>query len=296
MPVAHLGEICALLAPLAWSTALILYKRTDAPAASMNLFKNALAVGLLSLTLLAIGGGFPDDRSASDWVRLVVSALLGLALADTLLFEGLRRAGASRIAIVDTIYAPVVVVLSWLLLAETVTPAFLFGAAAIVAGLALATIRRGALRTETPEQWIGMAYGLGAIVCTALAVVLVKPVLERSELVEVTWTRLVIGVVGQAIWLRWRGGLGEALVAFRPAPLWRTLVPAAFIGTYLSLLLWLGGFKWADASVAAALNQMATVYILVQARVLLGEVLRPAQVVGALTAAGGAVWIVLSRL
>ena len=41
---------------------------------------------------------------------------------------------------------------------------------------------------------------------------------------------------------------------------------------------------------------MATVYVLVLARVVLGETLRPAQLAGTLLAAAGALWIVLSRL
>ena len=60
-------------------------------------------------------------------------------------------------------------------------------------------------------------------------------------------------------------------------------------------MLWLGGFKWGQAAVASVLNQMATVYMLVLARVFLGERLRKRQVVGAIVAAGGALWIVWSK-
>jgi drug/metabolite transporter (DMT)-like permease len=60
-------------------------------------------------------------------------------------------------------------------------------------------------------------------------------------------------------------------------------------------LLWLGGFKWAPASVAAVLNQMATVYILVLARIFLKETIRPQQALGALLAAAGALFIILTR-
>lgn len=295
MPFPYAGEIFALLAPLAWSTAMILYKRTDAPAVSINLFKNVLAVVLLGLTLLAMREPFPVDRSWSDWGRLALSGLLGLAIADTLLFMGLAKVGASKIAIVDTVYAPVVVILSFLVLDEVPTPAFLLGAAAVVVGIGLATIRKGALNVEARAEWLGMGLAGLAVTSTACAVVLAKPVLERSGLVEVTATRLAFGVLGQLVWLSGTGKWAEAGSAFRPGPVWRTLLPAAVIGTYISMMLWLGGYKWADASVAAVLNQMATVYILVMARVFLGESLRPAQAAGALVAASGAAWIVLSR-
>lgn len=292
---AILGPLFALLAPAAWSTAVILYKRTHAPAAGINLFKNSLAVALLCLTVLATGDFPPPDRSAEDWARLIVSGFLGLSFADMLFFEGLRRVDAAKMAIVDTVYSPAVVLLSWLVLGEHLSSAFAVGAGLVFAGLALATVRPGALRVENTDEWRGLAYGGVAIASTALAVVLAKPVLERSSLIEVTLIRLSVGVAGQLVWTAARNDWKDALACFRPSRTWLTLVPAAFIGAYLSMMLWLGGYKWAPASLAAVLNQMATVYVLVLAALVLKERLRPAQITGALLAAGGAVWIVVFR-
>jgi len=289
------GIACALLAPLAWATAVILFKRSDrASPASLNLFKNSFALVLLSVTLVTLGSGLPRDRSLWDWSRLAVSGLLGLAIADTLLFAALARIDAARLAAVDTLYSPIVVALSIVFLGETPTASFLVGAAAVVAGIAIATVRRG-FPAAHRQVWAGTLFGIGAIAGTAIGVVIAKPVLERSDLIEVTWTRMCFGLIGQTAWIAATGRLDEARQAFRPSPLWRTLVPAAFVGAFLSLLLWLGAFKWASASVAAVLTQLATVYVLILARVVLGETLRPAQVVGTLLAAGGALWIVVSR-
>jgi drug/metabolite transporter (DMT)-like permease len=290
-----LGELCALGAPACWAVALVLYRRAGATVspASMNLFKNLLAIVLLSVTGLVMGVRVPLDRPPADWARLVVSGVLGLALADTLVFEGLRRIGAARLAVVDTVYAPLVVFLSWVFLDEQLSSLFLVGAAAVVGGIAIANIEVGAVRG--PAAPGGVLYAFTGICCTALGVVVTRPVLVHESLVEVTWTRLVVGVLGQVVWLTVRREWPSVTAVFRPSPVWRTLVPAAIVGTYLSLLLWLGGFKWADASVAAVLNQMGTIYLLVLARVFLGEGLRPRQVLGALLAAAGVVFIVMSR-
>ncbi len=291
-----LGEICALLAPLAWSVAVILFKQSDgAPALSLNLFKNVAGVGLLGLTMLVLGIGIPLDRSLSDWVRLGTSGLIGLALADTLLFEGLRRVGAARLAVVDTIYAPLLVFLAWAVLGEPISRSFLIGALAVVVGVTIATVQRGVFAgIEGRDRAIGMLYCLGAIGGTAVGIVIAKPALAASNLVELTCTRLLFGLAGQTAWITLARQWPVARVAFRPQPLWRSLIPAAILGPYVSLLLWLGGFKWAPASLAAMLNQMATVYILVLARVVLKEQLSGRQVAGATIAAGGAVWIVWS--
>lgn len=260
----------------------------------MTLFKNGFAVVLLTLTLAVFQIGIPFERTAADWARLIVSGVLGLAIADTLLFEALRRVGAGRLAVVDLIYAPLVVGLSWVFLDERLTPLFFAGGGLVVAGVAIANVERS---TGGPQDRrtvvIGMLFGLGAIAGTSIGVVLARPVLRSSDLIEVTWSRLVAGVVAQIAWLLVRGRGREVLTAFRPAPVWRTLVPGAFVGTYLSLVFWLGGFKWAEASVAAVLNQMATVYIVVLAWLVLGEPLSRRRIVGGVVALGGALVVIL---
>ncbi len=293
------GEICALLAPLAWFAAVVFFKRAAVVAPiSLNLFKNSLAVVLLLVTMALAGIGFPADRSAEDWTRLLGSGLVGLALGDTLIFGALARIGAARLAVVDTIYAPLVVLLAWAFLGESPGPSFLVGAAAVLGGIALASYPRAGAAEEGPARddlVVGTLLAMGAIASTAVGVVLAKPALQSGHLVEITCTRLVAGVAGQLAWVAVRGDWSQAAEAFRPGGPWRNLVPATFIGTYLALVLWLGGFAWADASVAAVLNQLATVYILVFARVFLGETLRPRQVAGGLLAAAGAAWIVVVR-
>lgn len=292
----YLGEICALVAPLCWSVAIVFYRRSSvaAPAQSMTLFKNILATGLLLATMFVAGIHFPTDRPLGDWLRLAVSGILGLAIGDTLLFHALARMGAARVAIVDTAYAPAVVGLSFLFLGEPLGLAFLAGAAMIVGGVLVANRR---VRDDGPQvdARAGTLFGLGAILATSVGVILSKPVLEGSDLVEVTCSRIACGVVAQAAWLAVTRN-PEALTAFRPSSgVWPTLVPATLVGTYLSLLFWMAGFKWAPASVAAVLNQLATVYILVLARVVLKERVAAHQVGGGLIAAAGAVVVVLSR-
>jgi drug/metabolite transporter (DMT)-like permease len=304
------GEICALLAPLAWSVAVVFFKRASVVApVSLNLFKNSVAVGLLVVTMAVAGIAVPPDRSPEDWARLLGSGLIGLALGDTLIFGALARIGAARLAVVDTVYAPLVVLLAWAFLGETPGASFLLGAAAVLGGIAIASVprapvegggREGAASAPapgaTPQDVVtGTVMAVGAIACTAVGVVLAKPALGSGHLVEITCTRLVAGVVGQLVWVGLRGEGARAAEAFRPGGPWRVLLPGAVIGTYLALVLWLGGFAWADASVAAVLNQLATVYILVFARVFLGESLQPRQIVGALVAAAGAAWIVVGR-
>lgn len=291
------GEICALLSPLVWAFAVILFKRSaHAPAGALNIFKNTVGFTLLSVTMGVLGVDLPVGRSPREWGAVALSGVLGLAVADTLLFAGLRRIGAARMAIADTVYAPIVVALSWTFLGERPGGMFAVGAVGVIAGVTLAAVNRRALLQEDVGERrnivIGSLLVVAAISGTAVGIIVVKPMLAGANLFEVTWSRLFFGLIAQFVWMGVRGELRETAVALAPGPLWRTLVPAAVLGPYVSLLLWLGGFKWADASVAAVLNQMATIYVLVLARVWLKESLSVQQVAGALMACAGALVIV----
>lgn len=296
-----LGEALALGAAVCWSTSVILFRRSEAiPPLGMNLFKNVLAVALLGVTLPVLGIGLDLERPAAEWARLAVSGVLGIAIADTATFAALRRLGPGLLAIVDCAYSPVVIALSVAFLDERLGPAFLVGAALVVGGVLWATgspsgavgAARAAERRRTGR---GAALAVFGIACMGVGVVLAKRPLERGHLVEVTFVRLVAGAIAQLAWIALvPSARGAALAALRPSATWRTLLPASVLGSYVSLLLWLGGFKWGDASVAAVLNQTSSVFMLLLARFALGERLGRRRAVGAAAALAGAAVVLTS--
>ncbi|MBW2459443.1 MAG: DMT family transporter, partial [Deltaproteobacteria bacterium] len=135
--------------------------------------------------------------------------------------------------------------------------------------------------------------GFTGIVTMALGVVIAKPLLERGSLVEVTTVRLIGGVGGQLLWMGLVPSQRSSLTVFIPSATWRTLLPASVLGSYVAMLLWLGGFKWATASTASVLNQMSTVFTIILAGVFLRERITWRRGVGAAAAVGGALLVML---
>ncbi|MEZ4441846.1 MAG: DMT family transporter [Polyangiaceae bacterium] len=289
----------ALSAALVWSTSVVLFKRSEAISPQgMNLFKNVVASLLLLATMPLLGLSFDAARSPLDWGRLVLSGVLGIAIADTLTFMALRRLGAGLLAVVDCAYAPTIVVLSVLWLGEQLSLPFFVGATAVVGGVLVATTERPDRRLpqlEPADRRAGVAFGVLGIVSMGIGVVLAKPVLERGALVEVTLVRCLSGVAAQLLWMAALPKHREALQALRPNPAWRSLLPASVLGSYVAMLCWLGGFKWALASTAAVLNQTSSVSTMVLARVWLKEPLSLRRAAGGLVAVIGAITIVATR-
>lgn len=280
----------ALACALAWAFAVLLFRRVPATPAALNLFKNVVASGLLLATMLATGTRFDLARSPRDWAYLVGSGVLGLAVADTLFLAGLQRIDASIAAVADCAYSPTVLLLSAAWLGEALTGRLLLGAPLVVLGLFVVSWQRpGAARIDRR----GVALVVIGVITTGVGVVLAKPALDRSVVIEATTVRLLAGSAGLFVYQLAIGRVRDAVSLFRPQPAWRVAIPATVLGTYVAMLLWLGGMKYGTASRSALLTQTGAIFVLVLSRAG-GEAVPLRRWVGALVAVAG-VFVLVAR-
>lgn len=293
--VRPLGEILALSSGLAWAVAVVLFRvsgRRVHPI-GLNLGKNVLGLILIAPTILLLGQPLAPSVAASKTALLLLSGVLGIAVSDTLFFHALNRLGASLTAIVDCFYSPFVIILSFALLGERLTLVQLAGAALVVSAILTVSKEGKAERIDRRDLTLGIVYGILAMFTVALGIVMVKPVLGEVSVLWATLVRLAGGTAALALlapFLRNRRAVLAPLVDRRN---WKALVPAAFFGSYLALILWTGGMKYAQASIAAVLSQLNTIFIVVIAALFLKERLTGWKVAAVVLAFVGA-WLAAS--
>ena len=271
--VRSLGEILALASGVAWAVAVILFRvsgRRIEPVA-LNLGKNVLGLALIAPTLLILGEPLAPAVPVASTGLLLLSGVLGIAVSDTLFFHALNRLGASLTAVVDCFYSPFVIALSFVLLGERMTLVQLAGAALVVSAI-LTVSKEGKLeRIDRRDLALGILYGILAMFFVAFGIVMVKPVLGEVSILWATLVRVAGGTAALALLVPLLRNRRAVLAPLLDRRNWKALVPAAFFGSYLSLILWTGGMKYAKASVAAVLNQLNTIFIVVIAAVFLKE-------------------------
>lgn len=294
-----LGEIFALLAPLCWSIAIILFRVSgrSVPPVALNLFKNSLALILFTLTLLVLGTTPFEGMRSRDVTLLVVSGAIGIGLSDTFFFMCLNRVGAGLQAIVNTSYSPVIIGLSVVFLGERLTGLQTAGALLIVgAVLAVSWVRDRSAQARVPQRVSGILYGLAGTITQGISIVMVKPVLEDNPVVWATWWRLLGGLaLGGLIVLASREQRAT-LPSLLNRRAWPVMIAGAVMGTYVSLLLWIGGMKYAPASIAAALNQTATLWTFLLAVIVLREPTTKRRLAGLALGAAGVLMVTLEAL
>jgi drug/metabolite transporter (DMT)-like permease len=283
------GEAFSIASAIAWALGVILYKQLGerlSPLA-LNLRKNIIVLAMLLPVLFVFYGTDWPATTAVDAAIALLSGLVGIGLADTLYFRALNRLGAGHMGIIGNFFSPFVIMLSFAFLGESLTVPQMLGFVLVTTGVVIISRTRRAATLDLAHLRRGIALGIAAVLMMAIAIVLVKRVLERNELVWISAIRLVGGVIGMLLANAWvqRGGGIAPVVLDRHG--WLLLVSAAFVGQLLSMLLWLAGYKYTDASVASILNETSSVFIVIFAWLLLREPLGPARIVGVAFTLGG---------
>lgn len=283
------GEFFSIACAACWALAVVLFRRSGEtlPAFELNFFKNLVGLTLLIPTVLVVHGFSLPSYGGSEWGLVLLSGFIGIAIADTWYLKALNHLGASRTAIVAGLFSPFVVLLSILFLAEVLRPVQYLGLVIVLAGVGLVTWRQNRQDIAPEDLRRGLWFGVGAVFMMAVGVILVKEILETREFIWTVTLRLAAGVAGMALYLSLFRGWKKLLAAYRRPQPWVMIVFASVMGTYVSMILWLAGYRLTKASIASMLNETQAAFIVLFAWLVLAEPMNRRKLAGlALTFTG----------
>ena len=290
------GEFFALASAFCWALAIIFFRRSGEalPPFELNLFKNLLGFSLI-LPTLAIMEGFRLSAFTLPEIGItMLSGFLGIAVADTWYLRALSLMGAGRTGIVASLLSPFVILLSIVFLGESLHGWQLAGFALVMAGILLVTWRQNRREVDTEHLGKGVFYGVGAMFLMSVGIVMVKEILETRPFMWTTELRLAGGIGGMLIYTTIKGQFPTLKQRFsQPLP-WRYILPASFLGAFVSMMMWLAGYKLIPASQASILNETANAWIVLLAWLMLGETMNSRKLAGILLTSAGVVIMLLA--
>lgn len=291
--IPHIGEILSLLTAVFWAVAVILFKKSGETVhpIGLNLFKNALGFLLLLVTLGVFKEALLHQVPLVDYMLLMLSGAIGIGIGDTLLFACLNLIGAGLTAIVDCLYSPFIIALSVLFLGERLTFLQIFGAVLVVFAVLTVSLKWGGLDIDRRKLIQGIIFGALAMLSTAVGVVIVKPLLSRIPFLWATEVRLLGALLSLILVVLFHPGRRKILSSILDKKSRLYVISGSFFGAYMAMLFWLGGMKLTQASIASALNQTNSIFIVILAAVWLKEPLNARRIIGIIIAFLGVILV-----
>ena len=302
----RLGELAALGAAFVWCFSSIFFTLGGRRVGSLvvNRTRLALAVFLVgAMHWLLYGRPFPQDLNGYRAAWLAASAIVGLALGDTLLFQSYVLLG-TRLGVLLLSLAPVFsATFAWLFLGERLTATEVGGGAIALAGVAWVTLEKnrtagsGALAVGVPDRrfLLGLLCGLGSAACQAGNLVLAKPALAGGfPSLSATMVRMTTGALVMWVFSLFGGQAAATLQSLRKdhgALLF--ILGGAFVGPFLGVWLSMTAIQSASVGIASTLMALTPVLALPVVHRVFHDTVTPRALLGTLVTMAGVAVIFL---
>ena len=290
-----MGDLYAVITAVCWSSAVILFdiSTKNFTAIQLNVLKNFIGVFGFILTIILFSIPSPNF-SQQEIFTLALSGFFGILIADGLFLESLRRLGSGISAVVSTIYTPTVFIIAYILFNETINLHSYIGGVLVLGGITI-SVFQPPKTIKKRDLYIGILFGIMANILTAYSVLIIKPIMKNNSVIYVALYRFSIGFIFGILINILKSGIKQVIQKFKQGLTNQYVILGAFLGTYLSVIFWLAGYKYTLAGRAAIYNQLSTVFIIILARVFLREPLTSKKIIGVSLAIFGAMIVSVSK-
>ena len=290
-----MGDLYAVITAVCWSSAVILFdiSTKNFTAIQLNVLKNFIGVFGFILTIILFSIPSPNF-SQQDIFTLALSGFLGILIADGLFLESLRRLGSGISAVVSTIYTPTVFIIAYILFNETINLHSYIGGVLVLGGITI-SVFQPPKTIKKRDLYIGILFGIMANILTAYSVLIIKPIMKNNSVIYIALYRFSIGFIFGILINILKSGIKQVIQKFKKGLTNQYVILGAFLGTYLSVIFWLAGYKYTLAGRAAIYNQLSTVFIIILARVFLKEPMTSKKIIGVSLAIFGAMIVSISK-
>ena len=262
-----LGEILSLGSAITWGISVSLFKIIGNSVSPyiLNPLKNTIGTLLFILTTLLISDiSAVNALSTNETLILALSGIIGITIADVLFLISLNILGTSRSAIINTIYSPMVIMLAYFILDESLTLADIVGGLMILLSILYLSFNQEKSNISNLNK--GLIIGILAYSLMALGIIMVKPILNRfSNSIEMQlWIiifRLIPGTLLSYITMSFMMKKKEIILQLSNKKIWPIILLGSFLGTYVGFAMWVIGMAKTSASIASILNQTSTIFI-----------------------------------
>ena len=262
-----LGEILSLGSAITWGISVSLFKIIGNSVSPyiLNPLKNTIGTVLFVLTTLLVSDiSAVNALSTNEALILALSGIIGITIADVLFLISLNILGTSRSAIINTIYSPMVIMLAYFILDESLTFADIVGGLMILLSILYLSFNQEKSNISNLNK--GLIIGILAYSLMALGIIMVKPILNRfSNSIEMQlWIiilRLIPGTLLSYITMNFMMKKKEIFLQLSNKKIWPIILLGSFLGTYVGFAMWVIGMAKTSASIASILNQTSTIFI-----------------------------------
>ena len=289
----YFGVGAALSAAIFWSIAVIIFKSAseDISPFLITALKNTIAtICFFSLFIFIDIPIWYDGFEALDYIKILISGVLGMGLADVIFLYALSKIGANRIALINCFEPVVIYILSFLFLSTVLTNQQILGFAIVITAILIINYEKDIDDLDFRVKRLGVMLQILAVILSSIGIVLIKPVLSKvagniNIQLWVTAFRLLPGVFVAWIIFMFQDDKILLIQPLKKSKNIKKVLIGSGLGTFLALGFWIIGYANIEhPPIASILGQTSVIFIILLSWIFLKERITPIRLMSMLFA------------
>jgi drug/metabolite transporter (DMT)-like permease len=288
----NIGQVAALVTAICWTITPITFEAAGKRVGSLsvNFIRLIIAFMLIGVfTTFTRGMFLPLDASASAWLWLSISGVIGFVLGDLFLFEAFVLIGSRISLLIMAVVPPITALVGFLILGERLTLLDLLGMFITMGGIFLVILVRGAgeKKVKLSHPIKGISYAFIGAVGQAVGMVFSKLGMGSYDAFAATQIRIISATVVFAIIITLRKNWGKLSIAITDFKALKYITIGSFFGPFIGVSLSLLAVQYISTGVASTIASISRILIIPISIIVFKEKVSAKEVLGAAITIGG---------
>lgn len=289
---AHLGELSALVTAICGAISPIAFEYGGKKIGSLyvNYIKMVIAFILIAIyTYFTRGMFLPLDATASNWVWLMVSGVIGFVIGDLFLFQAYVEIGA-RLSLLIMATVPILSALAdYLIMGDTISLGGMLGMLVTLGGIALVILVKGdgdkKIKLSHPIK--GIIYAFVGALGQALGLIFSKLGMGSYDAFSATEIRIIAGLIGFSIIIFYNKGWKKLIDSFKEVKAIKYITIGSFFGPFLGVSFSLLALQYTSTGIASTIMSLSRILIIPASLIIFKEKINKKEILGALISIAG---------
>jgi Predicted membrane protein len=288
----HIGEVAALITAFFWTITAIAFEIAGKKVGSLSVNLIRLVIAFIFLTgynFVVRGLPFPVDATATQWLWLSISGIVGFVLGDLFLFQAYVVIGA-RISMLIMALAPfVAAIIGWFVLGETMNIKQFIALLLTFSGICIVVLKRKENENGEKSRKLkfkypvgGLLLALGGAIGQGGGLVLSKLGMGTYNPFAASQIRVLTGVIGFTLLFIILGKLKQTVTTIKNRKAMLVITLGAFFGPFLGVSFSLLSVQYTTTGIASTIMSIVPILIIPPSIIIFREKFKLLELIGAI--------------
>ncbi len=282
----HLGEIYSLLTAVFWTITAISFELAGRKIGSLSVNYIRLVIGFVLISIFTAfsrGMILPLDATASAWIYLSISGLIGFVIGDLFLFQAYLEIGSRISMLIMALVPPITAVLGFITMREMISLSDFIGMAVTILGISAVVLVKNPEggNFQFSRSIKGIAYAFVGALGQSLGLIFSKIGMGSYDPFAATQIRIIAGLIGFTVVFIFMKRWDKLKEAVKNKEATKYLFLGSLFGPFLGVSFSLLAIQYTTTGVSSTITSIIPVLIIPLSIYVLKEKVSPKEIIGA---------------